>query len=160
MSMIFGRVVGGYLFDRFHASIVALGIFAFGASGSFILGAITSANAWPLIAAALVGFCSGAEGDALALLVSRYFGLRAYGKIYGHAFCATILGISTIPYFLGWGYERSGGYSEPLLAVGALLLLAATLTALLGQYPRYDDDGVLKPAVERVGWSKLARSRK
>ena len=44
------------------------------------------------IAAFLVGLGMGAEGDIIAYLISRYFGLRAFGEIYGYAFSAFTLG--------------------------------------------------------------------
>jgi MFS transporter, OFA family, oxalate/formate antiporter len=41
-----------------------------------------------LVAAMLVGLAAGAEVDPLAYMVSRYFGLRHYGSIYGLCFSA------------------------------------------------------------------------
>jgi hypothetical protein len=54
-----------------------MAILWFGNTGNIALGA-----------AFLVGLGMGAESDITAYLVSRYFGLRAFGTAFGHAFGA------------------------------------------------------------------------
>lgn len=137
ITAMFGRVFAGWMFDRHFAAYVSCGIFFAAALGTFVL-ATGAAGPWPFIGSALLGICSGAEGDALAILVSRYFGLRAYGKIYGHAFCATMIGVATLPYLMGLGYERAGGYSDVLKVFALLLLGTAILAVRLGPYPTYE----------------------
>jgi MFS family permease len=112
-------------------------MFIMGAAGIALL-AFGARGGWPIIASLLVGLCSGAEGDALAILISRYFGLRIYGKLYGNIFAATMIGISAAPYLLGMAYEYFGGYRQSLLAAAGLLAACAILTVLLGPFPRYD----------------------
>jgi MFS family permease len=137
LTTVFGRVFWGFLFDRLFAPIVAGAMFIMGAAGIALL-AFGARGGWPIIASLLVGLCSGAEGDALAILISRYFGLRIYGKLYGNIFAATMIGISAAPYLLGMAYEYFGGYRQSLLAAAGLLAACAILTVLLGPFPRYD----------------------
>jgi MFS family permease len=137
---IVGRLCAGPLYDRVFPSFVASGIFLTGTLGIVLL-AGGAAGHWPLLAALLVGLCSSAEGDALAVLCSRYFGLRAYGKIYGYAFAATLVGIAAVPYVIGLGYEHYRGYTMTLYAAAALLGTSAILTLFLGAFPVYDPTG-------------------
>lgn len=142
VTAMLGRVVAGYLCDRFFAPRVAATVFLGGATGIAILAAAPG-GAWSLLAALLIGFCSGAEGDTLAVLCSRYFGQRAYGKIYGHGFSATMVGISIVPYLVGVGFESLQGYRAPLAMVATVLATVALLTWRLGPYPAYDEEGKL-----------------
>ena len=41
---------------------------------------------WPLLGALLCGAALGGEIDLMGFFVSRYFGLKSYGKIYGTMF--------------------------------------------------------------------------
>lgn len=135
IAMMFGRVVAGLLFDRLFAPTVLSVIFVSAAIGSAIF-AVDASHWWIYVACILIGFCSGAEGDALAYLVSRYFGLRAFGKIYGYVFSAMMLGIAIFPYLFARDFDAAGSYFRSLMASviafvgGALVLLA------LGRYPR------------------------
>jgi MFS family permease len=143
LTTVVGRVFWGFLFDRLFAPLVAGVMFMMGAAGIALL-AFGARDGWPLIASLLIGLCSGAEGDALAILVSRYFGLRAYGKLYGNIFAATMIGISAAPYLLGMAYEHFGGYDWSLFTAASLLAACAVLTIFLGPFPRYQAGGAPK----------------
>lgn len=135
-----GRFCSGYLYDKIFVPYVAAGIFVCGAIGALML-ATGLPYPWPLVAAVLIGYCSGTEGDALAMLCSRYFGVREYGRIYGHAFSATLVGIAVIPYLMGLGYEHYHRYTELEFILAALLGLAAMVMISLGPFPRYPASG-------------------
>jgi MFS family permease len=132
-----GRLCSGYLYDKIFVPFVAAGIFACGALGAGVL-ALGLPYPWPLVAAVLIGCCSGTEGDALAMLCSRYFGLREYGRIYGHAFSATMVGIAIVPYAMGFGYEHFHRYVELEVLLAVLLALAALAILSLGPFPSFD----------------------
>ncbi len=133
-----------------------------GALGALLL-ALGLAYPWPLIAAALIGYCSGTEGDALAMLCSRYFGLREYGRIYGHAFSATMVGIAIVPYAMGFGYEHFHRYVELEITLAALLAVAALTIACLGPFPRWQliqtlDQYALPQSMPVLGGHRAASS--
>lgn len=136
-----GRSCSGYLYDKIFVPYVAAAIFICGAIGALLL-AIGLPYPWPLVAAILIGYCSGTEGDALAMLCSRYFGVREYGRIYGHAFSATLVGIAVIPYLMGLGYEHFHRYTELEFMLAALLCLSALIVVCLGPFPRYEATGL------------------
>ena len=85
-------------------------------------------------AAFLVGLGLGAEGDIIAYLVSRYFGLRAFGEIYGYAFAAFTLGGVVGPLLIGVGFDSTGSYGLVLSAFVVAALIAAALMTRLGPY--------------------------
>ena len=89
--------------------------------GLFILR--QGAGGWaPAAGALLLGLGVGAETDVMPYLVSRYFGLRAMGAIFGCAFSAHVLGVAIGGYFLGAGLRRRADpYRRPLAAAIGLM---------------------------------------
>lgn len=128
-SLIFGRVVVGYLLDRLWppgVSAVALALPAIGCL-IFLSGSV---EFLPLaLAAALVGFGAGAEFDIAAFLISRYFGLRDYGRIFGLHQGLLTVAAALAPMLFAAFLEHTGSYNGMLLyslgasSAGPLLLL-------------------------------------
>ena len=69
-----------------------------------------------------------------AYLVSRYFGLRAFGEIYGYAFAAFTLGGVVGPLLMGVGFDSTGSYRLALGVFVVATLTAAVLMTRLGSY--------------------------
>ncbi len=132
-ALLLGRVGAGYLLDRFFASAVAVCFFC-GTTLGFILLWSEVTGVLAFAAAFLVGLGIGAEGDIIAYLVSRYFGLRAFGEIYGYAFAAFTLGGVVGPLLMGVGFDRTGSYGLVLSAFVVATLVAAGLMTRLGSY--------------------------
>ena len=80
----------------------------------------------------------GSEISETAYLVSRYFGPKAYGVIYGFMFAAFQLGSAVGPPAMGRYYVVAGDYVNALWVLAALGLAAAVLVASLGRYPRLE----------------------
>lgn len=132
-ALLLGRVGAGYLLDRFFAAAVAVCFFC-GAALGFILLWSEVTGSLAFAAAFLVGLGLGAEGDIIAYLVSRYFGLRAFGEIYGYAFAAFTLGGVVGPLLMGVGFDSTGSYGLVLSAFVVATLVAAGLMTRLGPY--------------------------
>ena len=66
--------------------------------------------------------------------MSRYFGLRAFGEIYGYAFAAFTLGGVVGPLLMGMGFDSTGSYGLVLSVFVVATLLAAGLMTRLGPY--------------------------
>lgn len=130
---LLGRVGAGYLLDRFFAPHVAIGFFCGAALGSFLLwsGAV---GGLALIAVVLMGLAQGAEFDIMAYMVSRYFGLHAFGEIYSYAFAAFTLGGVIGPLLMGVGFDFTGSYQLVLGTLVVAALMAAGLMTQLGSY--------------------------
>jgi predicted MFS family arabinose efflux permease len=130
---VIGRVASGYLLDRLFAPRVAMSIFG---AVSFGIVLLRVATGTPLVflAVFLIGLGMGAEVDIIAYLTSRYFGLRAFGEIYGYAFASYSLAGALGPWLMGLGFDRSGSYDSILVGFLLATLLAAVLMTRLGPY--------------------------
>lgn len=138
ISLILGRVVVGYLVDRLWAPGVAAVALALPALGC-VLFSMAGANVPLLVLATLlVGIGAGAEFDLAAYLVSRYFGLRDYGRLFGLHLGMITAGSAASPLLFGGMFKATGsyamllGYCTVCFAAGPVLLLT------LGRYPKFE----------------------
>lgn len=134
-SLIAGRLLCGYLLDRFFGPHVAIAFVLLPAAGVLTLLASSDA-ALTTIGAILVGIGMGAEVDLIAYLQSRYFGLRAFGQLYGYLFAVFTVGTGLGPFVMGATYDLTGSYNAALAGFVAVLGCAAVmLLRLPRQYP-------------------------
>ena len=152
IALIVGRVVCGWLVDRFFAPYVASGFLGGAALGLFILA--TGAQG-PLAIAALVlfGLGFGAEFDLMSYLVSRYLGLLAYGQIYGIVYAVFCAGAGAGPLIMGHYYDISESYTTGLYLFTACAVAAGLLALLFGPYRLFN----LETAVGRGVCGKSER---
>jgi MFS family permease len=132
-ALLIGRVITGYFLDRFFAPRVAMVFFSAPAFGIALLWSGATSGA-PFLAALLIGLGVGAEVDIIAYLTSRYFGLRAFGEIYGCAFATFVLGSALGPWLMGLGFDHTGSYSPVLVAFFVATLGATLMMLKLGPY--------------------------
>jgi MFS family permease len=133
LATIAGRVVSGYLLDRLFAPYVAAGVFLL----PFVAVALLTAGAAgtaALFAAISLGFGLGGEIDVIGFLVSRYFGLRAYGQIYGSLFAIFTLGTGIGPVLMALCFDLTRSYNTTLIVFGIALVCASVLVSSLGPY--------------------------
>ena len=135
LASIFGRVGNGYLVDRFFAPRVITCIFAAATAGVAMLWfGVTGYEAY--VAMFLVGLAIGAESDVMPFLISRYFGMRSMGELYGCAFGSYTLGNAAGRYAIARGFDATGSYRFPMECATAALLVATLATFLLPKYSR------------------------
>jgi MFS family permease len=134
-SSLLGRVIVGWLLDRFFGPRVALGINLLTALGIFLLARAASFPAGCL-AAALIGIGAGGEAATTPYLLTRYFGLRSFSTLYGLTWTFYAAAGAFGPVLLGRAYDATGSYSSLLLLLAIGLALAAALSLFL---PRYSD---------------------
>jgi nitrate/nitrite transporter NarK len=96
------------------------------------------------VAAVLVGLGQGAEFDILPYAISRYFGLHAFGEIYGYSFAAMTLGGALGPLLMGVSFDATGSYSLALVSFAVASFTAAGLMLGLGPYRVWE--AVAEPA--------------
>lgn len=128
IAMFVGRFVLGFILDRWFAPHVTIGVILVGAAAfAFLLIGISE----PLILAAAfcLGFGLGSEYAVIAYLVSRAFGRRAYGAIYGLITLTTSVGMAIGPAALGISLVT--GVAAILIFTVALALLAVAVILLL-----------------------------
>jgi cyanate permease len=132
-AVIIGRLGSGYLLDRLFAPRVA--ILFYGATALGIAMLCTGMNgSLALVAAFLGGLGMGAEVESMGYMISRYFGLAAFGTAYGHAFGAFMISGAAGVLLMGAGYDRFHSYTVPLASLGVAMVIALILLARLGQY--------------------------
>ncbi len=132
-ALLIGRVGSGYLLDRFFAPRVGMCIFGAIVCGIALL-RIGAASGLLFLAVFLIGLGMGAEVDIIAYLTSRYFGLRAFGEVYGYAFASFVLAGALGPWLMGLGFDRSGSYGSILVGFLLATLVAAVLMTRFGPY--------------------------
>ncbi|MCU1306240.1 MAG: transporter [Acidobacteriaceae bacterium] len=133
LSLIAGRFGAGFLLDRFFAPRVAMLLLGASGVGLGILWAGSTGNL-ALAAAFLVGFGMGAEADIIAYLFGRYFGLRAFGIAFGHAFGAFMLAGALGTLLMGAAFDWTHSYTVGLGGFCIAMMLAVALLMRLGPY--------------------------
>jgi len=128
-AVICGRLLLGFLMDRFPAAIVG-GIFVLTAAVACLLLA-GGVGVFPAVL--LVGACAGAEVDLLAFLTSRLFGLRHFAQIYGWALSAFVVGAGLGPVIAGRVHDVTGSYQAALYLFAASTVVAAGVIGSLGR---------------------------
>jgi MFS family permease len=133
MALIIGRLLTGYLLDHIFAIYIAiffvllpffgLGILLSGASGR-----------WPLVSAVIMGLSLGAEFDMMPFLVSRYFGVRAFGSLSGIIFMSVNFANAAGMLMMGWCFQLKHTYMPVLYCFEVLLVVALALFSTLGKY--------------------------
>ena len=133
-SSLLGRIVVGWLLDRFFGPRVALGINLLTALGIFLLARASSFPAGCL-AAALIGIGAGGEAATTPYLLMRYFGLRAFSTLYGLTWTFYAAAGAIGPVILGRAFDATGSYASLLGMLAAVLAAAAAMNLLLPGYP-------------------------
>lgn len=136
LSLSAARLIIGYLLDRIFAPIVGGVIFTLTAVGFALLVYIPAQWA-TFCAAVLLGAGLGAETELLGYMISRYFGMRCFGAIYGIVFIGFLLGTSGGPYMYARSQELLGSYDPSLQFMILLMLITAIMFSCMGRYSRY-----------------------
>jgi predicted MFS family arabinose efflux permease len=133
IAVVLGRLLVGFAVDRIFAPRVAIAILFACISGVLALALFGSAVAVP--AAFVIGFSVGAEVDLIGYLVARYFGIHAYGQIYGRQYSTFLIATGLSPVILGAIRDATGSYTASLFTAAAFMIVSATLFAKL---PKFD----------------------
>lgn len=131
LSQVAGRLGMGALMDHFPASRLAAIVSLASAAGFAVLFSDSPGLAVALAAVFFAGLMNGAEQDLLPYLVSRLFGLRAYGEIFGSLFMLSLFGTAIGVVGFGRLHDATDGYQTALLASVIAMLMAAALLASL-----------------------------
>lgn len=137
LALIVGRAFAGLLMDRMFVPYVAAGIIAFPVIGVALL-ALGATGPAAVLAAVFLGLAAGAELDVVAVLITRYFGTRAYAENYGWQYAAWTLGSGTAPILTNYVYDQTNSHTTILWVYMVLFVTAALLVLRLGPYPRLE----------------------
>jgi len=133
VSLVLGRVVVGYLIDRFWAPGVAFIVMLAPAFGSLIF--MTQGDMQMLmLGSILVGLGAGAEMDIAAFLMARYFGMRDYARVYSLHMGIISLGSTLAPFGYAILFARTGSYNAMLIYCTLAFAVCSALLLTLGRY--------------------------
>jgi len=134
VSVVLGRVGGGFLLDYIWAPAVAFALLILPAISCFLLANASLDFTIAACAVLLIGLAAGAEQDLMAFLVVRYYGMKSYGVIYGVLYSAFAVGAGSGPWVFARVYESTGTYDTVLIYAAMAFILGAAPLLMLGKY--------------------------
>jgi predicted MFS family arabinose efflux permease len=132
IAVVLGRLLVGFAVDRIFAPRVAIAILFACICGVLALATFGTVVAVP--AAFVIGFSVGAEVDLIGYLVARYFGMPAYGQIYGRQYSTFLIATGLSPVILGAVRDATGSYTASLFTAAAFMVVSAALFARLPKF--------------------------
>ena len=142
---LIGRLLTGLFLDRFFGPRVSQIMLLITVLGIVMLSVASSLSAG-LIAAALIGFSMGSEGDITPYLLGRYFGLKRFSTLYALTWTTYAIGAATGPILVGRVFDTMGSYRPITIQLLALPALVPCL--LMFALPRYEIQGRRRPPID------------
>jgi predicted MFS family arabinose efflux permease len=140
IGSITGRLVGGFLLDRFDAARVAAVSVAMPVVTVALLLAFPG-DGMAALACLILGLAVGTEVDSCAYLAARHFGLRSFGTLFGAMNGLMLFGNGIAPALANHIYDVTKSYDIVLWAQIPACLGTVLLFLLLGPYPQLDGAG-------------------
>jgi predicted MFS family arabinose efflux permease len=134
-ASLLGRLVTGWLLDRFFAPRLSFCVLAMGALGILLLSSAHS-PAMGSLAAILVGGAMGGEADITPYLLSRYFGLRSFSMLYGFTWTGYAIAGAIGPVLMGRAFDTTASYRVLAVELSVITFLAAGLMLAMPAYAR------------------------
>ncbi|WP_218036678.1 MFS transporter [Sphingobium sp. EM0848] len=135
IGILVGRLLVGYMFDRFWAPGVAFPALLLPAAACWLLMGTDATLSHVIVGGFLLGFAAGTESDIIAYLASKYFGMAHYGRIYGVLYMPFAIGSAISPIVYGMVRDRTGSYDLILGVAMAMFAIGGVLLLALGRYP-------------------------
>lgn len=160
---VVGRLLGGWLLDRFHTGpLPALPMCLFPVFASIIVLAIEPSFGHFALVALLIGIAAGVEVDVVPYLVRRYYPARFFGRAYISLAAVFVAGAGASPFIISLVYDATSSYGLFLGASVLTGLIASGLLLGLGRYSQglqearfasaeFTRDGGIGPFLSRAG---------
>ncbi|MBB4860656.1 MFS family permease [Novosphingobium chloroacetimidivorans] len=140
LGSIIGRLVGGYLLDRFNAAKVAgMGVLI-PLVVIVLLLAFENSVLMAALACLILGLAVGLEVDGCAYLAARHFGVKSFGTIFGTINGLLLFGSGIAPIVANAIFDVTGSYELFLWLSTPAFLTASALWLNLGPYPVFGQD--------------------
>jgi MFS family permease len=139
---ILGRLISGAALDRFWAPLVATVGLALSGMGMLALASDFDTPLIVFLSILTFGLSVGAEGDVIAYLVVRNFGVRLYSTVHSITGSASSIASVTGALFLSYTLKLYGHYAPFFAVCGVLAILASVLFLLLPRNPQVEDEPV------------------
>lgn len=133
VGLLVGRLVTGFSLDRLPAPAVAAVMTFIPALGIALLMIPSPSFALAALAVGLMGLQQGSEVDIIAYFVSRAFGLKHYGAIYGMISMAGAVSTAIALVFFGKIHDLTGSYDIALTIGGIAFCLGSLAFAAIGR---------------------------
>lgn len=133
LAVLAGRLIGGFLIDRFWAPAVAFVFLASPAIALWLLGQPGISVGLATLAILMIGFGAGVEYDFMAYMVSKYFGMLNYAAIYGAIYGFFAIGAGFGPAILS-NFADAQGWTTTMLQTAILLFVSTIPLLFLGRY--------------------------
>jgi MFS family permease len=134
LAAICGRMASGWLVDRFHGPHVAVCFFILPMIGTALF-ASGAGGLGPFLGALFCGTALGAEIDLMGFFVSRYFGVKNYGKLIGTMFGVFAGATGVGPFISGRSFDLYHSYVPAFALYEVLLVIMCLIFVPLGPYP-------------------------
>jgi MFS family permease len=133
VALIFGRVIGGLLLDRFGSPKPLLCGVIPAMLGIAMLGFVE--NWWLVyLAACLIGLGSGIENDGIPYLVSRYFPQEYFARLSAAIQSFSALALAIGPAIVAATRDATGDYLLACMISTVLLLCVSAIVFILPSY--------------------------
>lgn len=133
IAVMVGRLGTGYLLDRIFASYIYMAMGILAAAGFFVLALGVSDLVW--LAIPCIGLAVGAEVDIASYMVSRYFGQRHFGKLFGLTFAMLCAGGIVAHPFYGIVFDITGTYAAATATSMIVVFIAGAMLLRQEPYP-------------------------
>lgn len=131
VGMLTGRFLTGAALDRFDPYLVSFLTLGLPSVGLFVFASPLDTPAFLTLSAFFLGFAFGAEGDIVAYLVSKNFGVVIYSSVMGLVTAAISASAAGGAALLSMTMGQSGDFVPFLRVAGTGVLVGAALLLLL-----------------------------
>ncbi len=132
---MFGVLISGALADRVPGHRLYAGFLGLIAVAWPMLLIHTDSVVLRLIPLLMQGTAGGAQSHLLPYITTRYFGLRAFGVMFGVISSIMAVGVGLGPLIGGYIHDRTHNYDQLLMLTIPAIFVAALLILSLGRYP-------------------------
>lgn len=135
ITSFIGPLTAGWLADRFPGHYVSAGFVSLYIVACGLLLIPTDSIVLRIIPVLLINIAGGERAHMNPYLTSRYFGLAAFGRIFGVIASMMAIGVGIGPIIAGFIYDQTHSYHAFLMAAMPTAAIASLLILSLGHYP-------------------------
>ena len=132
---VIGKLVTGWLVDRFHARWVGGITLASTAVAYPLMMQGAASPALIAVACMISGYAAGTKIQLCGYLTARFAGMRNYGAVFGFMSSMIAFASAAGPMLGGAAFDRWGNYDAMLITGTILSLVTGALVFSLGRYP-------------------------
>jgi MFS family permease len=135
-GVVTGQLTSGVVVNQINTPKVIVPYFTAALLGLLIVHSVRVESGTPLLftGTLLMGLGLGGEVAQNAYLISRYFGLRSFGALYGLTFAASNVGIAIGTFSMGRVHDIAHSYGPMRVVFGICMAISVLCIFALGPY--------------------------